>query len=187
MKRLRILVLCSLGVIGVGLTTYFVTANSQHAHKSDNSARSANSGPLTNATVSFGAWMTSPPTDRFPNISNTRFTNHHVVIPEVAKIKAGGTVNFIIAGFHQVIVYDDGTRPDDINEDITVQPTGPGSGLPPLIADATRRIYRGLDPSLQPADRVEVVHFANPGTYLVICGVRPHFVAGMYGYVRVLP
>jgi uncharacterized cupredoxin-like copper-binding protein len=40
---------------------------------------------------------------------------------------------------------------------------------------------------LQPADRVEVVHFAEPGTYLVICGVLPHFQAGMYGFVRVLP
>ena len=37
-------------------------------------------------------------------------------------------------------------------------------------------------------DRVEVVHFANPGTYLVICGVRNHFVNDdMYGFVRVLP
>jgi uncharacterized cupredoxin-like copper-binding protein len=56
-----------------------------------------------------------------------------------------------------------------------------------LIADPNRRVYRGLDPSLQPADRVEVVHFAEPGTYLVICGVLPHFQAGMYGFVRVLP
>ena len=46
---------------------------------------------------------------------------------------------------------------------------------------------RGLDPSLQPADRVEVVPFANPGTCLVICGVLSNFQAGMYGYVQVLP
>lgn len=36
-------------------------------------------------------------------------------------------------------------------------------------------------------DRVEVVQFAEPGTYLVICGVLPHFQEGMYGYMRVLP
>jgi plastocyanin len=36
-------------------------------------------------------------------------------------------------------------------------------------------------------DRVEVVYFEEPGTYLVICGVLPHFEEGMFGYVRVLP
>jgi multidrug efflux pump len=35
--------------------------------------------------------------------------------------------------------------------------------------------------------RRSMVHFAEPGTYLVICGVLPHFQAGMYGFVRVLP
>ena len=34
-------------------------------------------------------------------------------------------------------------------------------------------------------DRVEVIHFPNPGLYLVICGVLPHFEEGMYGWVRV--
>ncbi len=162
-----------------------MAANNQQDHKAHGGAARADSGPLSNATVSFGAWMTSPPLDRFPNISNTRTSNHHVVIPEVAKIKAGGTVNFIIAGFHQVIVYDDGTQPQDINTGVTIPVTVPPG--PRLIADPIRRIYRGLDPSTQPPDRVEVVHFAEPGTYLVICGVLPHFQAGMYGYVRVLP
>jgi hypothetical protein len=32
------------------------------------------------------------------------------------------------------------------------------------------------------------VHFSNSGTFLVICGVRPHFVNdGMFGFVKVLP
>ena len=77
---------------------------------------------------------------------------------------------------------------------------------PPLIDDATNRIYRGIDPTVFPflqgppqqgpidppaqpvlQDRVEVVHFPNPGTYLVICGVLPHFNDGMVGYVKVNP
>ena len=185
MKQLRLALLCIAGFSALAVATYLVAANNQHDKKAHAGAPSADSGPLANATVSFGAWMTSPPLDRFPNISNTRTSNHHVVIPQVAKIKAGGTVNFIIAGFHQVIVYDDGTQPGDINTTITVLPTN--LPAPPLIADPNRRVYRGLDPSLQPADRVEVVHFAEPGTYLVICGVLPHFQAGMYGFVRVLP
>ena len=41
--------------------------------------------------------------------------NHHELIPKVVKIKAGGAVNFIISGLHNVIVYDDGTRSREID------------------------------------------------------------------------
>jgi plastocyanin len=140
------------------------------------------SGPLANATVSFGAWPpTDPPLDRFAGTGAPDFPNVHQLIPNEVKIKAGGSVNFIISGFHNVIVYDDGTQPGDINKNLLV------SGL--LIDDPDRRIYRGLDPRL-PAielqERTEVVHFPKPGTYLVICGVLPHFNDGMFGFVRVL-
>jgi hypothetical protein len=142
-------------------------------------------GPLANATVSFGHWLSDPPLDRFPNL-NPRTQNGHQLIPHEAKIKAGGTVNFVIAGFHHVLVYAPGTRPQDINAAMTVPVTVPPG--PPLINDPTNRVYRGLDPSLLPQDRVEMVQFANPGLYLVICGVQPHFVNDdMYGFVNVLP
>lgn len=69
-----------------------------------------------------------------------------------------------------------------------------GGPLPPVINDANRRIYRGINPVIAAGpppvinlDRVEVVHFGTPGTYLVICAVLPHFNDGMIGYVRVLP
>jgi hypothetical protein len=155
--------------------------------------------PLANATISFGSWQTDPPLDRFPpNDPTPRLRNEHELIPHAVKIKAGGSVNFIISGFHQPIVYGDETQPEDINPDITAKTTGPTpSPAVDLIADATNRIYRGLDPSLQPLDRsevaflqdrVEAVYFPNPGTYLVICGIRGHFVNdGMFGFVTVLP
>jgi hypothetical protein len=60
-------------------------------------------------------------------------------------------------------------------------------GLPPLINDPTNRVYRGLDPSLFPQDRVEVVTLSNPGRYLVTCGVLPHFLDNMHGFINVLP
>ena len=155
-------------------------------------------GPLATATVSFGAWVT--PLDRFPNIGAAPMVpnNVHALIPNEVKIKAGGTVNFIIAGFHHLVVYDDGTEPADIDTTDVVPTTNqPG---PDLIADATNRIYRGLDPSILPPltgplqgpaqpvlqDRVEVVHFPKPGRYLVICGVLPHFLDDMFGFVRVI-
>jgi hypothetical protein len=168
-------------ILAIVLTTYF--AKAREGHPDHASGSQPLSGLLSNATVSFGEWMT--PVDRFPN-NSPREANHHELIPKVATIRAGGTVNFIVAGFHNINVYDDGTRPEDINTSLTVPPTA--QPMPLLINDPNRRIYRGLDPSLQPQDRVEVVHFARPGLYLVICGVFPHFVNDrMYGFVRVLP
>ena len=142
-------------------------------------------GLLTNATVSFGTWLTDPPTDRFPNASPGA-ANGHAINPREAVIKAGGSVNFVIAGLHQVIVYAAGKKPEDVDSATTTPTTGTPAGVP-LIDDPTGRIYRGLDPSLHPRDRVEVVQFTKPGRHLVICGVQSHFVGGMFSYVRVLP
>jgi hypothetical protein len=155
-------------------------------------------GPLANATVSFGFWQSDPPFNRFPT-NNDRFRNGHQLLPHEVRIKAGGTVNFIIGGFHQVIVYAPGTEPGQIDTNLVTQVTNPPG--PPLIDDPANRVYRGIDPSTLPLlrgpmdapptnlqDRVEVVHFASPGRYLVICGVQPHFaVDGMFGFVTVLP
>ena len=147
--------------------------------------QAAADSPNSTATVSFGAWMSSPPLDRFPNTSNTRLNNDHLITPNVVTIKAGGTVNFIVSGLHNIIVYDDGTQPGDINVALVRNTTG--APTVPIVDDAANRIYRGLDPTLQALDRVEIVAFDEPGLYLVICGVLPHFTGGMYGYVRVLP
>lgn len=140
----------------------------------------------TNATVSFGAWQTDPPFDRFPD-SSPGARNQHQLFPDKVTIKAGDVVNFINSGTHQLIVYDDGTAPEDIDAERTIFSTGmPADTL--LIDDPMNRIYRGPDPTLFPRDRSEVVHFPNPGTYLVICGLHSHFVEdGMFGFVKVLP
>ena len=155
--------------------TLAAQADSQkHQHSTIN-------GPLANATVSFGAWPTDPPLDRFAGTGAPTLPNVHQLIPNEVKIKAGGSVNFIISGFHNVIVYDDGTQPGDIDKTLLVD------GL--LIDDPDRRIYRGLDPRLAQLvlqESTEVVQFPKPGTYLVICGVLPHFNDGMFGFVRVL-
>lgn len=163
-------------VLATGLVTPLVGAQEHEHGRID--------GPLANATVSFGQWRTDPPLDRFPNL-NDRTRNGHQLIPFESKIKAGGTVNFVIAGFHHVLVYAPGTQPGDINTSLLASVTVPPG--PPLINDPNNRIYRGLDPSLFPQDRVEMVQFAHPGTYLVICGVLPHFANdGMFGFVKVV-
>jgi len=156
-------------------------------------------GPESSADVSFGQWDLDTPLDRFPN-NSPRTRNYHHLTPDVVTIRAGGSVNFIVAGFHHILIYDDGTKPSDINIAATIPTTvQPG---PPLINDPVKRIYRGLDPSVLPMlpgstppqplqDRVEVVRFPNPGKFLVMCGVLPHFFDAatgqfiMFGYVRV--
>ena len=165
---------------GLGLTTKPETAATEtrdaraHQHQSI-------SGPLANATINFGSWQTDPPLDRFPNNSPIN-RNQHQLTPHEVTIKEGGTVNFIIGGFHHPLVYDDGTQPGDINAALA------NPDFPLLIDDPKNRIYRGLDPRPLPQDRVETVHFPKRGTYLVICGVRPHFVDDdMFGFVRVIP
>ena len=141
-------------------------------------------GPLASATVSFGQWKTDPPLDRIGGPTPPP-TNQHLLIPYAPTIRAGGSVNYIISGLHQVLIYGPGTTMESINPGILVPS---GEGFPPLIADATNRIYRGPNPvALLPnIDRVEVVTFAHPGTYLVVCGVLPHFEDNMHGWVKVI-
>ena len=153
-------------------------------------------GALATATVSFGQWRTDVPLDRYPPQPPGPPPGHgHLVIPYQVTIKAGGTVNFIIAGLHQVIVYAPGKRPEDVN--IALLRPAQGTPAPPLINDPVNRVYAGMDPSrihggpptpVTPLlDRVEVVQFHRKGRHLVICGVRPHFVNDhMYGWVKVV-
>jgi hypothetical protein len=159
-----------------------VTAQQGHNHETVN-------GPLASATVSFGQWPTDPPFDRFPNVLPTPAQNVHLLTPNFPTIKAGGSVNFIIAGLHNVQIFEPGTRPEDINTSLVTPMTNPNPPFPdlPIIDDDAGRIYRGPDPSLLPLDRTEVVQLTSPGTYLVICGFLFHFFDNMFGYVRVLP
>lgn len=143
------------------------------------------SGPLATAVVTFGAWKTEPPLDRFPNVLPPPPANAHLLFPYEAKIKAGGAVSFVISGLHNVQIFAPGTRPTDINTGLLTPMTAP-PGLP-IINDPTNRVYRGPDPSLLPLDRVEAVQLSTPGRYLVICGFLFHFNDNMIGYIKVVP
>jgi hypothetical protein len=155
-------------------------------------------GPLATATVSFGEWQTDVPIDRYPPappFPPPPPGGGHLLIPHWVTIKVGGSVNYIISGFHQVIVYAPGTRPEDINITLTRPTRGTPAGIP-LINDTINRLYAGLDPStvhgglptpvIPLLDRVETVQFSRKGWHLVICGVLPHFLDNMYGWVRVV-
>jgi plastocyanin len=133
-------------------------------------------------TVMFGVGMNTvlPPNA----ISNP--VNHHV-LPELIHVRTGGVVNFVVAGFHQIFVYNPGVEASDIQ----VPPSGT------FINDTGNTYYQGILPAGGPPatpvttnpsnaqNRVEPVLFTTPGTYLVICNVRGHFLGGMVAYVVV--
>jgi hypothetical protein len=186
--------------LGIGSAVLAAAAGAAEAAQMDHAGHHRPLiGPLASATVSFGAWpvgTVDEPLDRTVTPLAPFAANVHALLPQVALIKEGGSVNFVLAGFHQVVVYAPGTKPSDI--DTTALLPIPGApATVGLIDDDTNRIYRGLDPRLlSPAppappnllsqDRVEVVGFAKRGTYLVICAVNVHFAEGMYGWVRVI-
>ena len=154
----------------------------EHGH-----GQEAPDGPGVNAVMNFGQWKTQPPLDRYPNVPMPPPANNHHILPSTVRIKEGGSVSFIISGLHQIIVYGPDVNPEDIN---ATPPTGAATtGVPlgvPLVNDPNNRVYRGPDPSLLGSlDRVESVHFPTRGRYLVICGVLPHFVEGMYAHIVV--
>ena len=143
-------------------------------------------GPLANATVSFGAWP-STPYDRLAPPAPGPPPNLHQLLPNTVTIKVGGTVNFIVAGFHNIAVYGPPKTVADVNAALTIPTPGAPPGFPPIIDDPEERVFRGVFAFGMSQDRVEVVQFTRPGMHLVICAFLPHFNDDMYGWVKVLP
>lgn len=143
------------------------------------------------AVVSFGQWEvdrddTRGPIDRMATPVPPPNRNVHKVLPFEVEIGQGGGVSFIISGFHQILIYEGRTLEDvqaGFAREGSTLPGGPG-----LVQYTPDRVYRGLDPFTQTGgsvDRVESVNFLRPGRYLVVCGVLPHFLEGMHGFVKV--
>lgn len=133
---------------------------------------------------------------------------NHAILPNRIKVKAGGVVDFGVAGFHDIIIFNPGVTPQDILDagggvipsfpPVFVLPPDPAEPLPPSLASLADKIYyRGLNPAGGPPltpvtdnpyngfNRSEPVAFLEPGTYLVICNVRPHLLDGMFAIVKV--
>lgn len=174
-------------IAALGAKEQLPGAGSEHAH--DNNPFT---GPRPLAVVSFGQWEvdqndTRGPIDRMVTPVPAPNRNVHTHLPFEVEIDRGGAVSIIMSGFHQVLIYE-GREFADVKAawEAAGSPVLPGG--PGLVNYSDDRVYRGLDPFTQTqgsVDRVESVNFLHAGRYLVVCGVRPHFVEGMHGYVNV--
>jgi hypothetical protein len=160
MKRWILSMMCVVTLVGIGLTV----------------SSAADYDDRLSVSVAFGRGL------------NTMGPENHAILPKKIKVKQDGVVHFLVAGFHQVVVYNPGTKPEDI--------VIPGAGR--FINDLTNQFYQGIIPATETPpvlpittdpsnarNRVESVSFAEPGTYLVICNIRTHFLDGMFAFVEV--
>ena len=115
------------------------------------------------------------------------------MVPRTVVISQGGSVTFSITPPHQIAIYEPGTTPKDINlhpdflDDLAVP------FLPFNIPDILINYPEGrvaLSPAPSFIGHTEWTTpdgtFNEPGRYLVICTILPHFAAAdMYGWVIV--
>ena len=189
MKRRTLFMICVAILSCVGLTA---------------SRGMADEDERQSVTVAFGRGLN---TAQVGNVVN------HAILPNDIKINQGGVVHFLVAGFHEPVVFVPGVSHNDIMKIAN-------SGTSTFIFDPTKPaptgvFYFGINPAggplntpatpVVPGDtrsnaqnRVESVGFpaakgtgnppspiAEPGVYLVICNVRQHFQTGQFGFVEV--
>src|SRR4030095_1290484 len=118
MKRWTLSMMCVVILFGIGLTASLVIADEDDR---------------LSVSVTFGRGL---------NTAQAGNAVNHVVLPDKIKVKQGGVVNFLVAGFHQIFVYKPGTRAEDI-----VVPPPPPPGGDPFINDLTNVFYQGINPA----------------------------------------
>jgi hypothetical protein len=140
---------------------------------------------LASVTVSFGAGL---------NTAQAGNSANHHILPREIRVRKDGVVNFVVAGFHQPIVFEPGVEQGQIvvppAPALFIFDPAPPSSLPVhyLGIRTTGGPPPGIAPTSDPSNspnRVESVSFANAGNYLVICNVRPHFLDGMWATIKV--
>ncbi len=165
--------------IGLGLFVFASLGISICSLRAEETGAQGNDG--LSVTAAFGSGLNTPSA-----------ANHHVLPPEI-KVRQDGVVHFLVSGFHMVVVYKPGTDPEHI-----IIPASGTFILDPTKTPPTEVFYFGINPQggplgmpattnpLNGSNRQESVSFSEPGTYLVICNVRQHFLNGMFGFVRVV-
>jgi hypothetical protein len=134
MQQLTRLTICVLTFVGIGLSVSSATADDKDRGR--------------NATVSFGQWdpndpdllPAEKPLDRLLADPPMGRGNAHEVLPNFVKIKEGDSVSFIISGGHVVAVYDDGTKPEDIDRSVIEPAASCPTTAGGVIVDPINRI-----------------------------------------------
>ena len=129
---------------------------------------SAGSG---DTTVKFGMpWTGSAcvPPECFDDAS---FHAKDTITPAAVSIPVGSTLTAEVAGFHQAVLYEAGTRLSDIE---------PDPAAFPFVNDPD-----GVIASAPPVTDLQYT-FTSPGRYLLICNLTPHLEeARMYAVIHV--
>ena len=146
--------------------------------------------PPTDAHVHFGDENAGSPFD--PDHDQS-FHAVDKMVPRTVVISQGGSVTFSITPPHQVAIYEPGTTPNDINlhpdflDDLAVP--FPPFNIPDIIINYTEgRVALSDPPNFFGHTEWTTPEgtFDEPGRYLVICTILPHFAAAnMYGWVIV--
>lgn len=137
--------------------------------------------PDSEATVRFGNPTVGSPFQPPAFDHDSSFKAADTLIPHTSVISAGGNVTFNIAGFHQVKIYEPGTTLDDI--DVPLFPPNIQINEEDGLLDSSPEPFPTppQGPWIPEADT-----FEEPGRYLVLCNITPHFAfAKMYGWVNV--
>lgn len=121
-----------------------------------------------------------------PAVHDESFHAKDKIVPRNVTIDRGGSVTFRIGPFHQVAVFEPGTRPEDIDaSQTTSHPILP----PPLevITYDDGQVVRSPGPSGSHLQwTTPGGTFDEPGRYLMICTTNLHFLeADMYGWITV--
>jgi hypothetical protein len=165
---------------------------------------SENGKTPTSITVAFGTGLNNAQAGSTPN--------HHI-LPQEFKVritrgkKLDGTekivpasVNFVVAGFHWVWVYQPGVKLQEVADNIPTTVPPPTFINYEVITGTTSNVFaKGVFPGNPPTfanaapfplsptqNRTDTIAFSTPGKYLIICNVRGHFLDGMYAWVRVV-
>ena len=194
MKRIRFSLIYVLTFIGIALSV---------------SSAIADDWRRDNVAVSFGLWNpnadnllpTEKPLDRLVGDPGMGRGVNDILVPQRVTIKEGDSVNFIIGGGHVLTIYDDGTKPEDINTSVIEPAANCPATAGGVFNDPNNRIYRGPcfstsfgttpTTTITRRDGVEVVQFTKPGRYLVLCSRLNHFIDSttgefqMFGFVKV--
>ena len=120
-------------------------------------------------------------------------------------------MNFAVSGLHIIRVYGNGVKISDVKALIPdaceINPLPPATfpdvcGPPPVPVVPAGNLsvyYQGINPLVSPqpgppfalpspaTNRIEAVSFLEPGRYLAICAVLPHFNDEMFAWIEVRP